>query len=571
MQIQQRPLPSQLPDLGLPSALFTRLYAARGVKSADELEKGLQHLLPPSSLHGLPQTVALLKAAIEQNKRLLIVGDFDADGATATSIGILGLRMLGLQQVDYLVPNRFEYGYGLSPEIVQVALQRKPDILLTVDNGISSIDGVKAAKDAGLQVIITDHHLPGNELPAADAIVNPNQPACQFASKALAGVGVMFYVLMALRAELRQSHFFTQQQLAEPNLAELLDLVALGTVADVVPLDANNRILVHQGISRIRAGRARPGIQALLQVAKKAADRVCSTDLGFIIGPRLNAAGRLDDMSIGIECLLCDDQALALDYAQQLHDLNRERQGIEQGMQREALNELKDLELDTVPYGLCLYNANWHEGVVGIVASRLKERYHRPTIVFTQTEDGNLKGSARSIAGFHIRDALDEIASSHAGLITKFGGHAMAAGLSLPEANYASFCSAFDQVVRAHLTEQDLAGSLLTDGELTAQEISQEMAQALKQAGPWGQNFPEPLFHGYFEIINQRLVGEKHLKLLLQQSNGKTIDAIAFNVDLKLWPNPNVRRVLIAYSLDLNVFNERTTLQFLVKHLQAAD
>lgn len=572
MQIQQRDLPIKLPELGLSSSLLTRLYAARGVKYAAELEKGLAFLQPPHLLKGIDQAVVLLKKAILDNKRILIVGDFDADGATATSVGILGLQMLGATQLDYLVPNRFEYGYGLSPEIVEVALQRQsvPQVLLTVDNGISSVEGVYRAKQAGLEVIITDHHLPGEELPAADAIVNPNQPGCPFPSKALAGVGVMFYLLLALRTELRNSHYFAEKNIKEPNLAELLDLVALGTVADVVPLDANNRILVHQGINRIRAGRARPGLRGLLQVANKQAERISSMDLGFILGPRLNAAGRLEDMSIGIECLLCNDEALALDYAQELHSLNADRQAIEQGMQREALNDLKSLELDHIPYGLCLYNPDWHEGVVGIVASRLKERYHRPVIVFTKTENGSLKGSARSVNGFHIRDALDQIATANTGLITKFGGHAMAAGLSLPEAHYNAFSQAFDQAVRQQLTEADLAGNLLTDGELQPEEISTDMATALKQAGPWGQQFPEPLFHGTFELVNQRIVGEKHLKLVVKKADGTLLDAIAFNVDVNQWPNPNVRQVQLAYSLDINVFREKETLQLLVKHIEAA-
>ena len=381
MRIERRPLPAVLPDLGDIPPLLTRIYAARGVESAAELEKGLARLLPTHLLKGMDAAVLLLAQALKQRQRILIVGDFDADGATASCVGVLGLRMLGAAHVDYLVPNRFDYGYGLTPEIVAVALQRQPDLLITVDNGISSMEGVAAAKAAGLTVIVTDHHLPGAELPKADAIVNPNQPGCEFPSKALAGVGVMFYVLLGLRAHLRGSGWFAQQGINEPNLAELLDLVALGSVADVVPLDANNRILVHQGLARIRAGRSRPGLRAILDVARRDHRRLVATDLGFIVGPRLNAAGRLDDISLGIECLLCEDFAEAMQHAQQLDQLNQDRKQIEQGMQREALVQLKDLPLDNLPFGLCLFEPEWHQGVIGILASRMKERYHRPVIL----------------------------------------------------------------------------------------------------------------------------------------------------------------------------------------------
>jgi single-stranded-DNA-specific exonuclease len=527
----------------------------------------LARLLPFQQLKGIAAAVDLLVTALQERQRILIVGDFDADGATASSVGVLGLRLLGAAQVDYLVPNRFEYGYGLTPEIVAVALERTPDLLLTVDNGISSVDGVAAAKAAGLTVLVTDHHLPGPELPAADAIVNPNQPGCTFPSKALAGVGVMFYVLLALRARLREIGWFTAAR-SEPNLGELLDLVALGSVADVVPLDANNRILVHQGLARIRAGRARPGLRAVLEVAGRDPQGINSTDLGFILGPRLNAAGRLDDMSLGIECLLCEDPALAREMAVQLDELNKDRKSIEQGMQREALASLKDLPIEELPFGLCLFEPDWHQGVIGILASRLKERYHRPAIAFADAGDGLLKGSARSVAGLHIRDALDAVAATHPGLISKFGGHAMAAGLSLPQENYAAFAAAFDAEVRRQLCAEDLTGRLLCDGQLAAAEFDLELARALRHAGPWGQHFPEPLFHGVFEIVQQRLVGEKHLKLLLKTECGtQTLDGIAFNIDRELWPNPNVRRVELAYKLDVNEFRGRETVQLLVSHL----
>ncbi|NMY43378.1 single-stranded-DNA-specific exonuclease RecJ [Pseudomonas sp. WS 5013] len=568
MRIEPRPLPAQLPDLGDLPPLLTRLYAARGVQSAAELDKGLARLIPYQQLKGIDAAVDLLVQALQQRQRILIVGDFDADGATASSVGVLGLRMLGAAHVDYLVPNRFEYGYGLTPEIVAVALQRQPELLVTVDNGISSVDGVTAAKEAGLKVLVTDHHLPGPELPAADAIVNPNQPGCAFPSKALAGVGVMFYVLLALRARLREIGWFASSGMAEPNLGELLDLVALGSVADVVPLDANNRILVHQGLARIRAGRARPGLRAVLEVAGRQHARITSTDLGFILGPRLNAAGRLDDMSLGIECLLCEDEALARDMAQQLDELNKDRKAIEQGMQREALAQLQDLPLADMPFGLCLFEPDWHQGVIGILASRLKERYHRPAIAFADAGDGLLKGSARSVPGLHIRDALDAVAARHPGLISKFGGHAMAAGLSLPQEHFGAFAAAFDAEVRRQLSEDDLTGRLLSDGQLGAEEFHLELAKALRHAGPWGQHFPEPLFHGVFQIVTQRVVGEKHLKLVLKTECGSlTLDGIAFNVDRDIWPNPNVRWVELAYKLDVNEYQGRESVQLMVAHL----
>ncbi len=567
MRIEARPLPATLPDLGALPPLLTRLYAARGVQSAAELDKGLARLIPYQQLKGMSAAVDLLVQGLEQGQRMLIVGDFDADGATASTVGVLGLRMLGAAHVDYLVPNRFEYGYGLTPEIVAVALERSPQLLITVDNGISSVEGVAAAKAAGLTVLVTDHHLPGAELPAADAIVNPNQPGCEFPSKALAGVGVMFYVLLALRARLREMGWFTVLR-PEPNLGELLDLVALGSVADVVPLDANNRILVHQGLARIRAGRARAGLRAILDVAGRDHRRITSTDLGFIIGPRLNAAGRLDDMALGIECLLCEDDALARDMAVQLDQLNQDRKAIEQGMQREALAQLKDLPLEDMPFGLCLFEADWHQGVIGILASRMKERYHRPTIAFADAGGGALKGSARSVPGFHIRDALDAVAAKHPHLISKFGGHAMAAGLSLPEAHFADFAAAFDAEVRRQLCEDDLTGRLLSDGALSIEEFHLPLAKELRNAGPWGQHFPEPLFHGVFQLVQQRIVGERHLKVVLKSECGSLqLDGIAFGVDREIWPNPTVRWVELAYKLDVNEYRGQETVQLLIAHI----
>ncbi|MEB2871641.1 single-stranded-DNA-specific exonuclease RecJ [Pseudomonas rhizosphaerae] len=567
MRIEPRQLPQTLPFLGDMPPLLNRLYAARGVSSAQELDKSLARLIPFQRLKGIEAAVELLVTAIDQRQRILIVGDFDADGATASAVGVLGLRLLGAAHVDYLVPNRFEYGYGLTPEIVEVALQREPQLLVTVDNGISSVEGVAAAKAAGLQVLVTDHHLPGHELPAADAIVNPNQPGCEFPSKNLAGVGVIFYVLMALRARLRELGRYAQ--VAQPNIGELLDLVALGSVADVVPLDANNRILVHQGLERIRAGRARPGITAILEVARREHARITSTGLGFILGPRLNAAGRLDDMSLGIECLLSSDLPSAQAIASQLDGLNQDRKSIEQGMQREALAQLKDLAVESMPFGLCLFDAQWHQGVIGILASRLKERYHRPTIAFADAGDGLLKGSARSVQGFHIRDALDAVAATHPHLISKFGGHAMAAGLTLPQENFPAFCEAFDAQVRSQLCEEDLTGRLLSDGTLGVEEFHLELARALRNAGPWGQHFPEPMFHGVFQLVEQRVVGERHLKVMLKTECGSvSLDGIAFGIDREVWPDPSVRWVQLAYKLDLNEFRGRETVQLLITHIE---
>ncbi|GFM82153.1 single-stranded-DNA-specific exonuclease RecJ [Pseudomonas cichorii] len=566
MRIEPRLLPDTLPFLGDLPPLLTRLYASRGVMSEAELDKVLKRLIPYRQLKGIDAAVDLLVTALRERQRILIVGDFDADGATASTVGVLGLRLFGAAHVDYLVPNRFEYGYGLTPEIVEVALQRKPQLLITVDNGISSVEGVAAAKAAGLNVLVTDHHLPGHELPKADAIVNPNQPGCTFPSKSLAGVGVIFYVLMALRVKLRDIGWFNEH--AEPNLAELLDLVALGSVADVVPLDANNRILVHQGLLRIRAGRARPGLRAILEVAGRDASRITSTDLGFILGPRLNAAGRLDDISVGIECLLCDDPVLAREMAVQLDEMNQDRKSIEQGMQREALALLENLSVDSMPFGLCLFKPDWHQGVIGILASRLKERYHRPTIAFASAGEGVLKGSARSVPGFHIRDALDAVAARHPQLISKFGGHAMAAGLSLPEANFPMFAEAFDLEVRRQLNEEDLTGRLLSDGSLTVEEFNLGLARELRNAGPWGQHFPEPLFHGVFRLVNNYIVGKKHLKMVLETECGSIkLDAISFGVDLDIWPVQEKCKVELAYRLDLNEYRGNETVQLIVTHI----
>lgn len=554
--------------------LLQRLYAARGVQSDTELQYQLNHLLKPN-FKGLEDAVAILVDVVVAQARVLIVGDFDADGATSSALAVGALKAMGLQQVDFLVPNRFEYGYGLTPEIVAVAAAMEPDLIITVDNGISSIDGVQAAQELGIAVIVTDHHLPGAQLPSAEAIVNPNQPGCPFPSKNLAGVGVIFYVMNALRASLRDMGWFAESGIKEPNMATFLDLVALGTVADVVPLDYNNRILVAQGLARMRAGAARPGILAMLEVAGRKAERLVSADLGFALGPRLNAAGRLDDMSLGIQCLLCESQALAREMAAQLDELNRDRKAIETGMQQEALAMLqKVLNADesALPWGLCLFDDTWHQGVIGILASRIKDRYHRPTIVFADAGEGLIKGSARSVPGLHIRDALDAVAARHPELLQKFGGHAMAAGMSLARENFDAFAQAFDEEVRRQLSEEDLQAVIVSDGALTPQEFNLNNAAQVREAGPWGQHFPEPVFDGEFLLLQQKLVGEKHLKMTLaiDPAGQQLVDAIAFNIDPKIWPNAQIQKVRAAFKLDINEFRGNTNLQLLVDYLEPA-
>lgn len=568
MRFQQRPLPEQMPPLpGLPE-LLQRIYAARGVSSVDELDNGLRHLLPFYGLKGIEAAAELLVDAIRQQQRIVILGDFDADGATATAVAVLGLQMLGACAVHYLVPNRFDYSYGLSMEILPQISSLQPGLLITVDNGISSIEPVAAAKELGMRVLITDHHLAGEQLPAADAIVNPNQPGCTFPSKAMAGVGVIFYCLLAARARLRELGLLATP---EPNLANLLDLVALGTVADVVPLDANNRRLVQQGLLRIRNGRMRPGIQALLELTGRDYRRLIASDLGFILGPRLNAAGRMDDMSLGIACLLAEQPQQAQQLAARLEQLNVQRKQTEQQMQQQALQQLADFKPEQLPFGLCVYEPHWHQGVSGILASRLRERYHRPVVVFAEGADGLLKGSARSINGLHIRDLLAALDTSHPHLMQNFGGHAMAAGLGLQPENYPEFARLFDQLVRQQLSQDQLNGLLYTDGQLQPQDFALDTAKQLRNAGPWGQHFPEPCFHGEFRLLQQRLVGERHLKMQVQEPDGGLVlDAIAFNIDPQQWPNPNVRHARIAYRLDVNEFRGQQSLQLIVEHLQQA-
>lgn len=556
--------------------VLERIYLARGVCDDAGLQLRLDGLHKPEAFKGLEEAVRLLVEAVYQQQRVLIIGDFDADGATSCALAVLALQAMGLESVDYLVPNRFDYGYGLTPEIVAVAAGRKPDLLITVDNGISSFEGVVEAQARGMKVIITDHHLPGDQIPPADAIVNPNQQECDFPSKHLAGVGVIFYVMTSLRAALRQEGWFRDKGLREPNMGDYLDLVALGTVADVVPLDFNNRVLVHQGLQRIRAGRARPGILALLEVAGRRFHNLAASDLGFVVGPRLNASGRLDDISLGIQCLMCDSPALAREMAMELDELNRDRKLIETGMQEEALKTLAQLQLGNdaeLPWGLCLYDQNWHQGVIGILASRIKDRVHRPVIAFARTDDGEIKGSARSIEGFHIRDALSDVATHAPGLLHKFGGHAMAAGLTLAPESLPRFKSLFDEVARQRLRAEDLQAELLSDGCLEEDELSLVLAQTLRDAGPWGQHFPEPLFDGEFYLVQQRLVGSKHLKMVLSCRKGAQLlfDAIAFNVELSQWPDQQVERVRIAYRVDVNEFRGRSNLQLIVEYLEVLD
>jgi len=557
-------LPATLPSL------LQRLYASRGVRGEQDLERGVKAMLPWQQLSGVDQAVVMLHNAFREGLRIIVVGDFDADGATSTALSVLALRSMGAENVGYLVPNRFEDGYGLSPEVVDQAHARGAQMIVTVDNGISSHSGVDRAHALGIPVLVTDHHLPGETLPAAEAIINPNLADCAFPSKSLAGVGVAFYLMLALRTHLRDNGWFEQRGLAIPNLAELLDLVALGTVADVVPLDTNNRILTWQGLSRIRAGKCRPGIRALLEVANREPHKIAASDLGFALGPRLNAAGRLDDMSVGVALLLSENIGEARMLANELDALNQTRKEIEQGMQVEALTLCEQLERSSeeLPYGLAMYHPEWHQGVVGILASRIKERFHRPVIAFAPAGDGTLKGSGRSVQGLHMRDALERLDTLYPGMMLKFGGHAMAAGLSLEEVRFEEFRQRFGDLIGEWLDPALLQGEIWSDGPLSAQEMTLEVAEMLRDAGPWGQMFPEPLFDGKFRILQQRLVGERHLKVMVEPvGGGPLLDGIAFNVDTTRWPDNGVREVELAYKLDVNEFRGNRSVQLLIDHL----
>ncbi len=557
-------------DSNLPPTLhplLRRLYASRGISMADDLELGLDRLIPLSQLGGIDKAVDLLCRHFVAGSRIVVVGDFDADGATSTALVVRQLTRLGFAYVDFIVPNRFEYGYGLTPEIVRLAAARQPALIVTVDNGIASHAGVLEARSMGIEVLVTDHHLPASTLPDAAAIVNPNSPGESFPSKALAGVGVAFYLMAALTRGMQQRGLHPQP----PSVADLLDLVALGTVADLVPLDRNNRVLVQQGLRRIRAGRCVPGIRMLLEVAGRSLSTVFATDLGYQIGPRLNAAGRLDDMSVGIQCLLTDDPDMARVLAGRLTQLNHDRRELELQMQQEAMLVVADMREETsLPLGLCLFDETWHQGVVGLVASRVKDRVHRPVIALARGDERFLKGSARSVPGVHIRDVLDAVASRHPGLIEKFGGHAMAAGLTLAAANLADFSTAFDAEVSRWMSRDDATGVVHSDGELAADELTLDIACLLRESGPWGQAFPEPLFDGQFSVRSIRVLGERHLKMEVERDGAVPYEAIAFrHFDHDDAPQVAAgNRVELAYRLDVNRYNGMERLQLVVEHLR---
>jgi single-stranded-DNA-specific exonuclease len=551
-----------------PAELLRALYANRGLTDTAEAAPGLGALEPAGALRGLDRAVALLAEQLHAGGHLLVIGDYDADGATGSALAVRGLRALGAARVSSLVPSRFAFGYGLSPAVVEAAMTHRPDLIITVDNGIASLAGVARARELGIPVLVTDHHLPGDQLPDAAAIVNPNQPECAFPSKHLAGVGVIFYLLAALRTHLRVTGWFDARR-TEPNLAEQLDLVALGTVADVVTLDRNNRILVEQGLRRIRAGRCCPGILALLTVAGRDPTRATTTDLGFFAGPRLNAAGRLEEMSLGVECLLTDDPARAMELAQMLDGLNRRRREIEGEMKDQAELLLDAIRLDgeSLPPALCLFGDDWHQGVSGIVAARIRERYHRPVIAFAESGDGLLRGSARSIDGLHIRDAIDWVDRHHPALIERFGGHAMAAGLTLRADCLPTFRDAFVEAVRAQLGDVPRQAEIRSDGPLPACLLTLETAEMLRLAGPWGKGFPEPRFDGVFEVRQARIVGERHLKLRVALPGGESIDAIGFNLGEQL--SESQGRVQLAYRLDVNAYRGIHSPQLILETLQS--
>ena len=569
--IKRRPERAPGKSLGKLPPILQRVYTQRGVNSTSEIDYSLSGMIPPEALLNVNAGARLIYEYMQKGGRIVIVGDYDADGATSTALFIRTLRILGYTNVRYLVPNRFEHGYGLTPEIVAIAKEFDPELIITVDNGISSMDGVLAAKSEGLEVMVTDHHLPGEALPQADVIINPNQPQDNFPSKNLAGVGVVFYVLLALRALLRERRWFEKKP--EPNLAQLLDIVAVGTVADVVRLDYNNRILVEQGLRRIRAGKCCAGIRALLAVAGKDCARISTSDLGFVIGPRLNAAGRLQDMSLGIECLLADDERRALAFARQLDGLNEERKRIARQMQAEALDVLASAKLSGIGdhSGIALYDRAWHQGVTGIVAARIKEKFHRPAVVFAEAGDEQLKGSVRSIAELHIRDALALIATRHPNLMVTFGGHAMAAGLTISADRFEEFAQVFDHTIKELVSPEQLQAVLLSDGELDESELSLDTAELLSRAGPWGQGFTEPVFDGIFSVDGHRIVGGRHLKLSLVPEGGeRRVEAIVFNVDGYGW-NRGSGKVRAAYRFEVNEFRGARSAQLNLQYLESVD
>lgn len=560
---------SPLSDLTI-HPILKRVYINRGINSSDDLEADLSGLLPYHDLKDVLKAAEILAEAIKSHKRICVVGDYDVDGATSVVLMLRALRALGAVNVQYIIPDRFLHGYGLTPEIAELAIQKKAELIVTVDNGMASISGVQAAKAAGIPVIITDHHLPADELPEAAAIVNPNQIDDVFPGKNLAGVGVAFYVLLALRAELRNSGWFEQQGIQAPNFAQYLDLVALGTVADLVRLDKNNRLLVQQGLCRIRAGHCLSGIKALLKLSRRSFEKITASDIGYAIAPRLNAAGRLDDMSLGVECLLADKADEAMRIAGQLDMLNDERKKIEESMRFEAFRTLKQMQSGDagLPKAVCVFDKNWHAGVLGVLASRIKDNLQRPVIAFALQKNDELKGSARSVEGLHIRNVLKEIAQRHPNLIVRFGGHAMAAGLSLKKAAYDDFVRFFNEAVARRLELKPLKKQILSDGELEAGDFNLELAEALKYALPWGMGFEEPLFDGRFQVLDQRLLKERHLKLILKHA-GQLLTAIAFNVDADKWPNERCDFVHLAYHLDINEYLGRRSIQLLVRHIEA--
>lgn len=550
--------------------LLNRIYQNRGISSPAELELSLQRLHHPKLLANVEQATELLVDAFKKQSRIIVVGDFDADGATSTALAIISLRQFGFQNVDYLIPDRFSQGYGLSESVAKMVLSKRADLVLTVDNGISSFEGIDLLKQYGIRVLVTDHHLPADSLPNADAMINPNLAGCTFPSKNLAGVGVIFYVMIALRTKFRELGLF---QAKEPNVAELLDLVALGTVADVVPLDQNNRILVNQGLKRIQSGQCRAGILALIEVSKRECSAMQASDLGFAIAPRLNAAGRLENMSLGVELLICENMNVARQLALELDSLNQTRKEFEQEMKTEALAicaKLPNLAQKDQAHGIVLYQADWHQGVIGILASRIKDQFNRPVIAFAQESDESefLKGSARSISGLHIRDVLERIDSNNPDLIVKFGGHAMAAGLTIHQDNLLRFQQLFDETIHQLAKPEMLQGIIYTDGELQPNEFNLETVEILRQAGPWGQNFPEPCFEGNFRILQQKLLGGKHLKLLLENEQGVLLDGIWFNVDLRQYPDLSIKKAKIAYQADINEFRGNRSLQLIAEYLQ---
>ena len=563
-----------VPDgINLPDSIhpvLKRIYASRNIKSSEDLDYSLGSLIPYEELGGINDAVILLQEMMTQKKRILIVADFDADGATSCALAIRGLTAMGAEDVIYVVPNRFEHGYGLSPKIVDVALDHDPDLIVTVDNGISSISGVEHAKKNGIKVLITDHHLPGDKLPSADVIINPQLKDNKFPSKNLAGVGVVFYILLALRAKLKAENWFDKKNIKYPNLANLLDLVALGTISDLVPLDKNNRTMVAHGLKLMRKNKSKVGILAILNQSGRQLSTLTSGDLSFAIAPRLNAAGRLTDMSLGIECLLTDDKENATEMAKKLNQLNIERRQIQDNMEEQAFTEFEKYLQDTskkIPHGICIYNQNWHQGVVGILAAKIKEKFNRPVIVFAQECQGILKGSARSITELHIKDVFDEIARLYPELILTFGGHAMAAGLTIEESQFDRFSDVFNKVVDRYISSDSLEDQCLTDGELSGDDFSLPLALAIQNAGPWGQSFPEPIFVGQFKILDKRIVGESHLKLKLQSRNNNTLDAIAFNMTDDDWPS-KLEQITSTYRLGINHYRGHSQVQLFIEHIE---